>query len=187
MPFLIAAVVLVGLFGIVNLLFSFGVIRRLREQSQLIADLERRGTAGPSVSAMLDAGETVGEFAVRTKDDEVVSRDGLSGTTLVGILSTSCPGCQDRLPDFVEYAAGHPGGRDQVLAVVVVTAGEPADAMIDQLTAVARVAEVPAESVGELRTAFGLGGYPAFGLIDQAGVVRAAGFTLESLSPAAVG
>src|SRR5687768_11835646 len=113
--FLIALVVLVGTVAVLNLFLTVGVIRRLKEHTGKLADLP---TMGAAPSLMLGEVERVGEFAATTSDGEPVSRDLLSGQTLVGVLSPNCSACEERLPEFVAMAETFPGGRGQVLAIV---------------------------------------------------------------------
>lgn len=71
-----------------------------------------------------------------------MSPDLLSGDTVVAFFSPSYQPCQAKLPAFVEYAPTVPGGRDQVLAVVV---GDEAaaGAFVAELAPVARVVVEP--------------------------------------------
>src|SRR6266508_4237143 len=74
--FLAAAVTVVGALGVVNLIFSLGVIRRLREHTEILDRLAAGGGAqGDSV--MLPPGETVGDFVATTVDGEQLSREEL--------------------------------------------------------------------------------------------------------------
>lgn len=180
MSVLAAAVVIVGLLGLVNLLFTFGVLRRLREHTEILDKLSRRGAAGPPVAALLEAGSTVADFETRAVDGGRVSRDDLVGTTLVGVFSSSCSACAAQLGPFVEYAVAHPGGRDQTLALVV---GEEADSRsyVDRLATVARVVREPQD--GPMSTALAVRGFPAFALVEGE-VVQASGFEVGVLSAA---
>src|SRR6266508_1061488 len=118
MALLVAAVTVVGALGVVNLIFSLGVIRRLREHTEILDRLAAGGGA-QGESVMLRPGETVGDFVATTMDGERVSRGALVGSTLVGFFSPDCAPCEERLPEFVDHAEHHPGGRRQVLAVIV--------------------------------------------------------------------
>ena len=75
MSFLVAAVVLVGLLGLANLLFAFGVIRRLREHTELLNRLADTDAA----AVMLPAGRTVEDFAATTLDGVTVSSASTGG------------------------------------------------------------------------------------------------------------
>jgi hypothetical protein len=176
LPVLVAAVVVVGALGLVNLLFSFGVIRRLREHTETLSVL-RQGGGIPS-GPMLDAGATIGDFTTRTVDGELVTLGDLDTMTLVGVFSPECSSCEKRVEPFLAYAATHPGGRGRTLAVVVGTT-DATQSYVRRLTPRARV--VVEEADGEMSEAFGVRGYPAFALIDG-GQVRASGSDPETLA-----
>lgn len=183
--FLIALVVLVGTVAVLNLLLTVGVIRRLRQHTEKLANLQAMG--GPAPSVMLGEGEQVADFAASTTDGEPVSRDLLSGQTLLGVLSPSCSACKERLPDFIAKAKSFPGGRGQVLAVL---AGEPdeVEEYREQLAPVARVVIEPLME-GPVAAALKVQGYPAFAVLDSTGTVVAGGLELSQLpvvAPAAV-
>lgn len=178
---LVALLVVVGAVAVLNLLLTVGVIRRLREHTQRLSTLG----AAP-VAAMLAAGQRVGAFAATTTDGEPVTRDLLSGPTLVGVFTPGCGACEERLPDFLTRARDFPGGRAQVLAVVAGEAGETT-AYRDRLTGAARVVVEPPAG-GPLATALEVSAFPAFGLLDADGVVVASGLRPDDLpvgSPAA--
>lgn len=191
MPYLVAAVVVVGLLGLVNLLFAFGVVRRLREHTDLLDKLGNR-SGGEAGAVMLEAGSTVEEFDTVTVDGDRVSRADLvasAGTTLVGVFSPGCSACEAQLGEFVEYAAAHPGGRDRTLVVVVGPDAESAS-YVERLEASARVVredrDAPGGSGGSLSKALGVRGFPAFALVDG-DQVRASGFQVAGLSATVAG
>jgi peroxiredoxin len=171
MAVLVAAVVLVGVIGLLNLVFTLGVVRRLREHTAL---LETRGTSGPP-SLILEPGKTVGDFSATTDDGEPVSRELLTEPTLVGFFSTTCSACLERLPEFADHAARHPGGPERVLGVVIDQAGGDARAAITgELAGLARVVR---DGDGEqVMRAFAVQGFPAFAVVEGGGVVRASGY-----------
>jgi hypothetical protein len=171
---LVAAVCVVGLLGVVNLLFSFGLVRRLREHTAILD----RVSSGPD-QVMLPAGGRAGEFSAVTIEGAAISRQGLGADTLVGFVSTTCSACVERLPEFVRFAKRHTG---PVLGVVV-GSGDEAAAMIGALAGVATVVQEPGG--GPVATAFEVKAFPAFGLLDAGGVVRASGLVPEALTAAA--
>ena len=178
MAIVVAALVLVGLLGIVNLIFSFGVIRRLREHTATLDRLSHGSAGGTEQPVMNAAGTTVGEFAASTVDGEPVSRDRLSDPTMVGFFSPSCAPCRERMPQFVERA--HQYDRDQVLAVVVAQEDDTnAAGVVAELNGVARVVREP--DSGPISTAFGVHGFPALGLVGPQGELLASGFELSAL------
>ncbi|HEX6356431.1 TlpA disulfide reductase family protein [Actinophytocola sp.] len=171
MPYLAAGTVLVGLLGLVNLVLTFGVIRRLRDVGFSASALARK--------PMLSAGEPVGEFEIVTTDGTPISRDSLGGDTVVGFFSTGCAPCEQLLPAFLQYAAAMPGGRERVLAVVVGPEGD----VVEPVARLAPVSRVVVEDItgGPLSSAFGVLGYPSVCVVDGAGRVAASGSELRVL------
>lgn len=166
MAVLIAAVVLVGLLGLVNLVFCIGIVRRLREHTELLNRQDRVMASQAS------------DFTATTVEGNPLSRQSLSAGTLVGFVTTTCPACADRLPEFVAYAENH---RGPVLAVVIGPAPDAA-AMIDAVSGVAQV--VHESTDGAVAKAFGVQAFPAFGLLADGGVVRASGSVTKALANA---
>src|SRR5690349_17585185 len=118
MVILSVAVVIVGVMCLVNLVLTFGVIRRLREHTELLNQriVDRAAAPGP---IMLEPGGTVGDFSVTTTDGVGVSRSDLIGRRLVGFFSPTCSACAENMPKYIAHARTQPGGRDAVLSVVV--------------------------------------------------------------------
>lgn len=162
MAVLAALVVLVGMLCLLNLVLSFGVIRRLREHTELLAE---RDSPVPG----LPVGSQAADFTATTTDGETVSRDLLSDDTLVAFLTPNCGPCREQLPELAKVAANWPGGRDRTLAVV---AGDPvaAAAYVELLSPVARVVVEESLDSSAIR-AFEVAGYPLFGLVDRDGTI----------------
>jgi len=177
MAFLVAAVVILAVLFLANLLFTFGVIRRLREHTEI---LDKLGTPGPS-AVMRKPGESVDDFMTVTADGEAVSFAAANGRTLLAAFSTSCAPCKAKLPGFVEYAGRHPGGRDRVVAMVLGDDAETAASFVEALGPVARVIRDAEE--GPAPKAIGLHGFPAFALIEPDRTVAASGSDLAALPP----
>lgn len=151
---LIAALVFVGALCVLNFLLSLGMIKRLREQAEI---LNRNGSTNPPVAVGM--GDEIGEFTALTQDAEPVDSESLRhGDTLVAFFSPTCRPCQEKLPKFVDFAASFPGGREQVLATVV---GEPEAAadMLERLRPVARVVH-ESSNEGAVSSAFDLKAFP---------------------------
>lgn len=183
--YLFAAVVLVGIIGLLNLLLTFGVIRRLKEHDVAIA---ARPHGGPDGELMLPVGAPVGAFSTATVDGATVTQEVFADLSVVGFFSTDCAPCQERLPQFVDYAAAFPGGRERVLVVVI---AEPApdapaadaeppkvDRFVAQASAVARVVVEP--HGGPVATAMSVQGFPVMAVIDG-GTLVASGSTLNDI------
>ncbi|WP_182904706.1 redoxin domain-containing protein [Microbispora sp. H13382] len=179
----IFAVSFAGLVGVLNLLLTAGVIRRLRAYDGL-----RAGGSGPGPwqtvykpsRAMRAAGERVGTFRGHTVRGEPVGDEFFAGgTTLVGAFTAGCQACEERLPEFAELAAAFPGDGARVLALLVGDAGDLAD-KIRLLEKIATVVVEPDRS-GPVGEALGVRAYPALALVDPGGVVNASGSGLEHL------
>jgi hypothetical protein len=162
MSVLTAAVVVVGILCVLDLLLSFGIIRRLREQNETLRDLrERQSSAQPPI--MSPAGTRI-----ELSDVDVTG-------ALVGFFSPNCEACKERLPEFIEYATGHHG------KVIAVAAGD-ADEIADLVVRLGEVAEVVVEKMGgPLHTAFGTEGYPAMCVVDDDSTVVGSGWEMSAL------
>jgi hypothetical protein len=160
-----------------NLLLTLGVVRRLRELTALLSD-----SGGAAIA--LPVGAQVEPFSAVTVDGDVMDRASIGGPTLVAAVSPTCKPCQDRLPQLIASAAGMPGGRDRVFALVISADEQERAAMVTQLRAVARVAiEAPN---GPVARALGVRGYPTFALLDLGGRVLGSGFAPDQVPYPAV-
>ncbi len=165
MPYLAAAVILVGVVCLLNLMLTFGIIRRMRVE----ANESGRRTGLP---VELRPGSPIGEFAVETADGETVSHADLTG--MVGFFSARCEPCHDLLPRFADYAREL--GRDKVLAVM----GGDDEPAVRILTPVARVI-VADLAGGPVAAAFRNTMTPALYLVGDDHRVVAAGGRIEDL------
>lgn len=173
--FINAALVVVGVLVLLDLLLTFGVIRRLRDHTEQL----RRMQLGPEV-VIAGKGAKVGDFATTTTDGEALSANLLTGETLVGFFSPGCQPCETLLPAFVDYAATMPGGRDHVLAVVATDTPEASD-VTEKVAALSPYARtVVAAHEEPVLKAFGVNGYPGV-LLVQDGTVVASGGDLDAL------
>ncbi|MFH0518504.1 thioredoxin domain-containing protein [Streptomyces sp. M41] len=153
MPVVIATFVLVGLLCALNLVLTVGVIKRLREHTDLLAE---RGGGRLSLAP----GDQVGEFSSRTVEGEPVDHRVIDTETVVAFFSPTCGPCKEKLPKFVEYARTVPGGRDRVLAAVAADRDDAAAAepMVSALAPVARV--LAGEDAEQLAEACKVQGFP---------------------------
>lgn len=179
----IFAVSFAGLVGVLNLLLTAAVIRRLRAYDGPSAG---RSDPGPwravqkPPRVMRAAGERVGAFRGHTVRGEPVGEEFFArSTTLVGAFTVGCQACEERLPEFAELAAAFPGDGTQVLALLVGDAGDLAD-KIRLLEPVATVV-VEQDRGGPVGEALGVRAYPALALIDPGGVVSASGAEMGHL------
>lgn len=174
---LIAAVALVGVLCLLDLLLTFGVIRRLREHTDLLSAM---GSEPPVLG--LGKGKSPGAFSVVTTSGEVVT-DAVP-LRMVAFLSASCSVCPERVPPFVAYLSNYRLERDSVLAVIQGDHDEPVP-YLDQLAEVALVGMEPED--GEVSRAFEVNGYPLFFLLDADGLVAKSTYDPAMLpAPAAV-
>lgn len=180
MAIMIAAVVLVGVLCLLDLLLTFGVIRRLREHTTLLAALGGPpGALGPGALG-LETGKQPGAFSAVTTSGEVVTQ--AAQLRMVGFLTSSCSACPERVPPFMEYLSSHRIGRDSVL--VVIQGGRVP--YLDQIAEVALVCVEPADGEEVVR-AFKVNGSPVFFLLDADGAVAESGYDPAMLpAPAAV-
>ncbi|WP_193319050.1 TlpA family protein disulfide reductase [Nonomuraea phyllanthi] len=166
-----AAVVVLAVLCVLNVVLALGIIRRLREHAERISELYERPD-GPSPSVR--PGETVAEFEAGAE---------LPERTLVGFFSPSCAPCKALAPKFAELAATMP--REQVVAVISALPDE-ADEMRALLGPVARVvADGPGG--GPLAGAFKVTAFPQVFLVDGSRTVLAAGHDLDGVLAAAHG
>jgi hypothetical protein len=180
MPIVIAAVAVVGGLCLLDLLLTFGVIRRLREHTDMLTALNAAG--GPARLALgLSAGDFPGAFSAVTTDGVPVN--GAAGLRVVAFFSR-CSICPERVPPFADYLRAHDFGRDSVLAVSVGPGSTP-QAYLSELAPVARICVEPED--GEIARAFKVPGFPSFFLLDPDGSVAGNGYDPAALpEPATV-
>ncbi|MFD8379336.1 TlpA disulfide reductase family protein [Streptomyces sp. NPDC059679] len=163
MPYLIAAVAFVGTLGTLNLVLMLGVLKRLREHTELLA----QDTTGSRELPVIAVGERVGDFtAVAESSGVEVSMARLSDGAVVAFFAPDCGPCREKVPAFAEFARTVPGGPGQVLAVVVDAAGEGSD-FVDRLRGVAQVVVEPPD--GPLSSAFQVRAFPTIVRVGRRG------------------
>ncbi|MFE2484646.1 hypothetical protein ACFVRU_05590 [Streptomyces sp. NPDC057927] len=166
MPFLVTAVVLIAVLCLLNLLLTFGVIRKLRAQADEKADRVADGLIIP-------AGSAVPGFSAVTTAGERITREGL-GETMLGFFSPDCRACKERLPLFVEQARTTARATGRSVLAVVHGTDEEAREQVAALSEVAHVVVEPGD--GPLGEAFDITGDPVFGLITVDGTLSATAF-----------
>ncbi len=171
MPILATAVAVVGALCVVNLLLSFGVIRRLREQAEMLASVT---TVDAAVTA-LEVGEQPAALSVVTVDGELLA--DVTGLDMVAFFSSTCSACPEQVPAFAEFLGRHRVPRKRVLAVVLGSPAEPPP-YAPKLADLAQVCYEQED--GELAKAFRIVGYPAF-LLLRAGSLVAANWDAAAL------
>ncbi|MFD7712102.1 TlpA family protein disulfide reductase [Streptomyces sp. NPDC059786] len=159
MTFLLVLTVFVGLLCTLDLLLTLGVIKRLREHTELLA-------AARSAPPAAQVGDTIGEFHTVAVDGSPVGADALRGETLVGFFSPTCRPCQEKLPSFAELAAARGGRRAGALAVVVTEEDDAAE-FVAALEPVARV--VVEQRQGPVGRAFKAHSFPTVLMVESDG------------------
>src|SRR6266508_3698318 len=131
MPYLVAAIVLLGAVCTVNLILTLALIRRLREQAG-----GPPGPRQPLPKVIVGIGERPAEFTAATTEGEPIDRDAVAGG-LVGFFSPQCSPCRERVPEFMEYA--HHAVVEPVdgpLSTAFAVGGLPALCLLDQTSTV---------------------------------------------------
>ncbi|MBB5857683.1 TlpA family protein disulfide reductase [Amycolatopsis umgeniensis] len=174
MSILTAAVVLVGLLCVLDLLLSFGIIRRLREQNEALKNVRQQAFPEPDIA--LPAGATIGAFSAVTAGGTELSNADIDGSpALVGFFSPGCEPCKERMPQFIEYATRFEG------KVVAIAAGSEEETA-DMVVRLGEVAEVILElDGGVVHKAFGASGYPALCLVNGDRTMLASGWEMSAL------
>jgi thiol-disulfide isomerase/thioredoxin len=166
MPIVIAAVALVGILCLLDLLLTFGVIRRLREHTALLS----AGVGRPVPVIGLSDGEHPGAFSTLTTGGEPVR--GTTGLRVVAFFSSQCSVCPVRAPTFANYLSAHRVSRESVLAISVGPGSTPPS----YLSEMAQAAQICVEKPGsEIAQAFKVNAYPSFILLDADGAVAMSG------------
>jgi peroxiredoxin len=179
--YLVPAVALVGVLCLVNLLLTFGVIRRLRQQAKSHVHDHTGSSDDDSGAYQLARGTPAPDFSATATSGDGVSLADLTGSrSLIAFLASECEPCRTVLPELVALARSVPGGPAQVLAVVVGN-NASVDTFVDALEGVSRVVVEP--GIGEISTAFGVRAFPTFYMVDERGVIQSGSSTLRRLIP----
>jgi hypothetical protein len=159
---LAAAVAIVGLLCLLNLLLTVGVVRRLREHT---AQLAARSVPHTSISE-LAPGERPAAYVAEAEDGARIAED--AGLRMVAFFSTQCSICPERVPVFTDYVRVHGLPRERVAAVVC----GPDPHLAPYRPVLREVAMVSDDGDdGPLAKAFHIVGFPAFVLLASDGTV----------------
>ena len=176
MPFLIAAVVLVGAIAVLNLLLTMAVIRRLRRNEEANA-----------MPPMMDSGPKVGtplpEFTATSVAGDTVDHEALAGKAgIVAFFSTTCSACKPAAPQLISHVENSKLTPGQVLVVINGEGDERAEftEMFDGKAVV-----VTEGAMGALTTAFSINAFPSFVHYDDGGTVTNSHSGAGSLTEAA--
>jgi hypothetical protein len=168
---LTAAVVLVGTLCILDMLMTFGVVRRLREYGARLDELAppRDAAAGRAIAGELPPPDhTVGDFVATTTDGRSISPGVLPAGYVAVFLAADCVSCRQRVPRIRKWAATQ--DRDRVLVLIDGQASDPADLV----SVLEPVANVVVEAIGTPTTeAFAVTTFPSFCVVGDGKVVLA--------------
>jgi hypothetical protein len=171
MPYLAAAVVVVGVLCVLDLLLTVAVIRKLRALSAA-----RAATAADG--ALPQPGTIIGGLDASDVTGHLVDDTWLRGTKLVILMSATCSACMTQLPSAKAYAGTFPGGRDAVLIAVDGQGGHSAE-IVSALDGLGRLVTGP--SAASVAATFNVTGFPGFVLVADARV-RSAAHSVSALS-----
>ncbi|MFI8258058.1 TlpA family protein disulfide reductase [Streptomyces filamentosus] len=164
-----SAVALLGALTVLNLVLTYGLVRRV-------------GALGPArPPGPIDAGSvgaTAGEFEVRATDGTGVSRGDLPDGALVGFFSPGCEPCTELLPRFASAVRELRLPPARVLAVVAPGTEDPGP-YTRALEGIARV--VTGEEAVVVAEAFGITGYPVVCRLGSDGAVTVVDRDLRDL------
>jgi hypothetical protein len=171
MPIVVAAIAVLTALVLLNLLLTFGVLRRLREHAAQLA-----ASAPPQTLAV---GATVPEFTATTDRGEPVSTATLrSHGALVVFMAPDCTACTEQLPQVREKIAAANGA----VLLVITHLRTPDDASARALAESLGATDVVREPIdGPLQSAFQVAGFPSFYLVDPAGTVAAVTSSVDRL------
>jgi hypothetical protein len=173
-------VVVIGVLCVLNTVLTLGMARRLRTQNELLANPSGFMPGNHFPPVMRVAGEQTSAFSTTTVDGAPVDETFFDETsTLVAAFSIGCPACEERFPEFLQFAAAFPGGRERVLALVI--GAEGTEEKAELLKPVATVV-VEDTHGGPLCTSLGTKAYPALGIIEPGGGVRASGTLIQDVA-----
>jgi hypothetical protein len=179
LAFLTAAVVLVGILVLLDLLLTLGLIKRVRTHAGLLGRLADQLAGQPPNPGVLAVGTPVGDFAGVTTEGAELSRGTFPDGAVIGFFSSWCDACAEHLPGFLSYA--EPLGRDRVLAVVQGDLEGLAE-LVGKLSKVAQVVTEPDQ--GPIARAVGVRALPTMAVVDADWRVTSSGFSADMLVPA---
>lgn len=155
MPYVVAALIVLGAVLALNLLLTFGVIRRLREHTKILE------AAVP--------GSSITDFSATTVDGVTLTRDRLSGDSealTVAFLAPECGSCRSLVPELAGWAARQ--DRERTLVVLDGQVSDPAD-LVAVLNPVAQV--IVERSGTPVASAFKVDAFPSFCVVGEGRVL----------------
>lgn len=173
MVFVVVALCLLTTLVVIDLLMSFGIIRRLRAHSEMIYD--RDGAAS------LPAGTPVPDFVSLNAKGESMSAAWLRGaTSAVAFVTQDCPSCHAQLPALLDMLKQRGADGDRSLVIVVdVPGGQDITELAAMFDGLATVVIEPLGGI--LQTAFRINGLPAFVAVDPEAIVMSSSSAVNGL------
>lgn len=174
---LVLSNVLLWVLVLLNILLSWGIIRRMREFDRRIASV---ATAGLPMMSGLEPGTAAPDFSVGTPAGDTVTRAQLlQGETVLAFFSPTCDACVEHLPQVRRYATDTRPADTRLVAVVD---GEPAEGrtFIENLEGVASVTFADPAANPIVRD-YQVGAFPSYYVIAADGRVRALHHRVEEL------
>ncbi|GAB2847079.1 hypothetical protein GCM10022221_52990 [Actinocorallia aurea] len=141
-----------------NLLLTFGVIRRLREHTTTIDGLTLKNVPIPSDE--IREGEKVGSFTALAADGTTVTHDYFDGEVTVGFFSPDCSSCKDKVNDFVDYAERAGSDNPPRILAVVIEGRESSVEFVEKMSSVGTV--VIEKQSGPISAAFRVDSTPTW-------------------------
>ncbi|MEV8371449.1 redoxin family protein [Kribbella sp. NPDC056861] len=179
-PVLVAALVLIGLLLVLNLLLTTAVIRKLRRHDELLREFD--GSSPLSVLPKVVVGDVVPDFSTAATDGQLTQDDLRTVSTLIAFAAPGCGGCESARPKLIELLDAR---RARGEAGIVVIADDQGDGgtLIGEFSPHARVVlEQP--GTGPIHQALGVAAYPNYVLVDADGRVARVGGELDEVVPA---
>jgi hypothetical protein len=173
---LIVAVAALGVLTCLNLLLTYGLVRRVSEHDRQLA---HRESGLPASKGEPAPGTPISAFTATTVDGRALTEQSFAaGLAYVGFFSVACPPCHEQLPRFVNAVLPLDGTR----VLIVVVDDSPEANRLDSFVAGARGAgQVVVEGpMGPVATAFGVRKLPTMVVIDD-GVVTTSGHVADQL------
>lgn len=174
--FVTALLTLVGLLCVLNLILTFGVIRRLRSHSELLSGKSQTMTAPGD--GMLPVGRSPAAFEATTTTGQTMSSAEITGTTLLGFFSPECSMCRKVAPEFAAHVASLPERERRAFAVVVGDKDETRELVASLGETIPIVLE---PSGGVVSSAYEVRGFPCLGVVTDGGTVVESDLTIARL------
>ncbi len=177
---LVAALVLIGLLLVLNLVLITAVIRKLRRHDELLRDFD--GSSVRSVLPRVAAGDLVPDFTTTATDGQLTESDLRTAPTLIAFAAPGCGGCEAARPQLIELLEARRLRGEKGIVVIANDEGD-GGTLVGEFSAHARViVEHPAD--GPIHQALGVAMYPNYVLVDADGRVVKVGGDLDEVAVA---